>query len=138
MGLAKEPFLMNISLLRPAHPKKDYSPSPGPALQRIQPCPRRTSSLEGVRIAPRTPSSSRAGSALPQGQLRGTRVARKPNTPLCSARPGPAPPSGRDPKENLRSPWRVSPQPSWLRPPLPGRKLAVSQTTRQTEMVGRA
>lgn len=42
----------------------------------------------------------------------------------------------RHSKQSRRSPKGGSPQPSWLRPLLHGRKSAVSQTTKQTEVIG--
>lgn len=42
----------------------------------------------------------------------------------------------RDTKQRLYLPSEVSPQPSWLRPLWRGRKSAVSQATRQTEVAG--
>lgn len=90
---------MKISPFRPAHPKRDHNPSAA----KKSALPRGTSSQERGRNAPRTPSGSRARSALPQGQLRRTQAARQPASPFCSARLGPGLLAGRDPKKKLRA-----------------------------------
>lgn len=135
MGLAKEPFLMKISLFRPAHPKRDHSPSTGPALQRSQPCPGGPPPRSGA-LSPRAPREAPDPAPhFPKASC----VGHSPPTslPSLSAPPGAALSrrAAGTVGESRRSPSRVSPQPSWLRPPLRGRKLAVSQTTRQTEVV---